>query len=239
MKSILCVLVFLLAASAAPVLAQSSDTRLHWNDCDGPLDLAFDCATNSGSPYVLQWSVQPPSGVNQCVGVEAILDIRLCGRSSVPAWWQFKNAGSCRLNALTVQPSTLDAGCIALWPSSVASIFTYETLLADVGAQHVRLKIAAAVPASDAMTLDPSADLDVFQIRIARSSSTGAGSCEGCSTPAMLYPTVLTLVQPTGVGDFQVLPSPGPGVATVFGGYCPPPDGARSTTWGRIKAQYR
>ena len=230
---------FTFAAFLLPRIASAQTTEIHWNECDGPTDIAFACEANTGAPYVLQWSVQPPAGIRQCIAVEATLDVRLCGRTSVPSWWEFKNPGSCRLNAASVVPSTLDGACTPMWPGSAVSLLGYQILNADVGAQWVRFRAVVAVPLADSIALDPATNYDMVQLRIARSASTGAGNCEGCQTPAMLFPTMVKLIQPTGVGDYYVPNQGWPSGVTIFNGYCPPPDPVRSSTWGRIKAQYR
>src|SRR2546429_236082 len=77
----------------------AAGVNVRWNACFGDGGLAnrsFACNTNNGSQQLVT-SFVLGAPVSQVGAVEVNLDVAVAG-ATLPAWWQFVNAGSCRLN---------------------------------------------------------------------------------------------------------------------------------------------
>ena len=63
------------------------------------MNRSFACDTNSGVQQLVG-SFAIPFDVAQVSGNEVVVDLGFAG-NSVPSWWQFKSAGSCRQTSLS------------------------------------------------------------------------------------------------------------------------------------------
>src|SRR5438876_2049103 len=103
MRSISAVLVFLVLAMFAPGAQAAAGLNLRWNACFGDAGVsnrASACATNVGNNQLVGSFV---TGVEfpQVDGIQIYIDLATSS-SSLPAWWQFKNTGSCRATSLSM-----------------------------------------------------------------------------------------------------------------------------------------
>ncbi|HXJ67447.1 MAG TPA: hypothetical protein VNM39_00960, partial [Verrucomicrobiae bacterium] len=119
-------------ATSLPAPAGASTVNLRWNDCwgdGGAANRSFACNTNSGSQLLVGSFISPfavPGVVRHDVLVEVALNA-----ASVPAWWMFRNAGTCRQYSLTVRatPPVTAVQCIH-WARTftLGAILTYVTI---------------------------------------------------------------------------------------------------------------
>src|SRR5437867_8786472 len=101
MKKIFVIASCWVALSASLASAQPG-IDLAWDNCGlaGVPTKSFDCASNSGFPFVMVASYIPPSGINQFLGIASQIDVTSTG-ATLPAWWQY-GIGFCRGSALAV-----------------------------------------------------------------------------------------------------------------------------------------
>ena len=246
---VLLALVLIAPAHAAP------GVNLTWSRClgegVGTQNRAFACDTNDGSE-VLVVSFVLPAPLAQVSGNEVSIDL-ISQDDPLPAWWDFKNAGTCRQLSLTFN-TTADANDVVCvdWAQGGSSggIGAYTTgtppsmgnidpALAD---RHRRCVIALAVP-PDALA-DLLADTEYFSCNIVidHRKTVGTGACAGCSGSVCLVLQMLNVTTPVLANNMF-----------LSGGTTTGSDWARwqgngadcalvpvkNKTWGEVKAMYR
>ncbi len=248
----------LILVAVATTLASSTfaaGINLGWNDCGAtaPEDLIVACNTNTGPPYELFGSFVPPAGIDQFVGLEARVSW-IAADSLLPNWWQYGST-SCRgTNALTTDFDFTGGPFTCADPFSGAGQGGFVTM-AGASPNAFGMRIFVALP--EPIALDPSTEYYGFRIRLARSKTTGAGSCTGCDRTVCGILENIQLVQQTAGNDpileqplqradaiwqsgfiaiSDPFGQPGPGGLTCFDDR---PTAARPHTWGAIKALYR
>src|SRR5262249_11671953 len=105
--------------SLAPRPAHAAGINLAWDDCSLGASSAdtrgFGSHTNAGS-QVLVISFDPPPEIPRMVGINAIVDMytEVC---TLPDWWRFKYAGTCRQNSMSVSALVVpgQTGCADPW----------------------------------------------------------------------------------------------------------------------------
>ena len=121
MRTPLTTLVLLLAVGIAPGRAQQG-AGLRWESCFA--DAAsrflkvFACDTNTGTDRLIGSFRINAETMQDVTGNEIVVDLftgtfPYPSEPSLPEWWMFRNAGSCRQNALSVamvQNPALDLG---------------------------------------------------------------------------------------------------------------------------------
>lgn len=217
--------------------------KLAWDDCGGPIDRTFTCDTNSGS-HAIFGSFVAPAGVTRMTANEIVVDMVTAG-ALMPQWWEFKNAGSCRQNALAITfdgTASASGACADYWAGQAAGgIGAYRT---DLAPNRRRIVAVCAVPPSFAGPVDADAEYFSFRLLITNAKTAGAGACGGCSEPVCLVLSQIKLTQPVGFGDFPLTNAAGGNFyvtwqgGSVHGG-CPAATPTRNTTWGTVKALYR
>src|SRR5262245_1949996 len=78
----------------AQVLAEG--INLSWDDCgfNGLANKVFACNNNVGAPFTMIGSFIPPAGINEYIGMEAVLTVQ-SSTSTLPDWWRH-GLGQCR-----------------------------------------------------------------------------------------------------------------------------------------------
>jgi len=239
--------------AASPALA-ARGVNLSWSRCAGEglgsQLKSFACDANAGAEQlVVSFVLDAP--IPQVSGNEIVIDL-ISQDDPMPAWWDFKDAGTCRQASLgmNVVQDPADVVC-ADWASgqSTGGIGAYNntsdintTFPEDIWPRHRRLKMALAVPLSG--VADLAADVEYFScnVTIDHTKSVGAGACSGCAGQVCL---LLQSVKVT-----TVLPG---NDRMVFGGATAGSDMAhwqgssadcrivpvRNRTWSQVKALYR
>lgn len=246
-------LFFHASSNAAPGLG------IAWNACAGDVGSAqnavFACDTNSGS-HTFYGSFQLTKAMPIVIGHEMMVDLASAS-PALPAWWGFKNAGTCRLSSLSMLTVSdlVDPACPD-WGQGLqmGGIGGYCTQTAPCGAAQqantVRLKMIVAVAPLDAQDLLGAQDYFAFGVRIDHQKTVGTGACGGCDTPVCIVFNSINVVARDNVENRFISNPMAPGanfiawqgggnpvVGTATG--CPAATAARSSTWGAIKTLYR
>src|SRR5690349_12666057 len=155
------VLLGLTLMAAAPAVA-APGVNLTWSRCHGEgvgsQNRAFACDTNDGSE-VLVTSFVLSADLADVSGNELNIDL-ISQDDPLPAWWDFKNSGSCRRLSLIFN-SIEDPGDVlcADWAAghSQGAIGAYSTEMGNIdpalATRHRRIKVALAVPADSLQNL--------------------------------------------------------------------------------------
>ncbi|MCC6650192.1 MAG: hypothetical protein IT348_03470 [Candidatus Eisenbacteria bacterium] len=115
--------VLLLSTVCVPV-ARAAGAKLAWSEClggGGASARTFACDTNSGSDVI--WaSFVPPPGIAQLTAVEVVVEVGVAPLEVIPDWWQFRNAGTCRQNSLSIgfDYVGVPSGCADYWSGQAA-----------------------------------------------------------------------------------------------------------------------
>jgi len=221
-----------------------SGVNLGWGQCladGGFANRTFACDTNTGSE-TLVGSFVTGSDLPAVDGVEIVLELQ-AATATLPAWWDFKNVGSCRVDALTLSPWTTGTNCPD-WstPQVAGGIGAYQ--VGTVLPNRARLLMVLAVPPSDARSLAGDTEYAAFGLAISHERTNGAGACAGCLVPVCLVLTRLGVHQSA---SSQMLQLQNPLVSDyvlwqggAIGGLgCPGAVPARRSTWGGVKSLYR
>jgi hypothetical protein len=243
----------LLLLLVAP-LAHAGNVSMRWNKCygegTGVANRSFTCDTNSGSE-LLVGSFIYSAPLADVVQVDAIVDLA-ASSASLPAWWQFTGGSVCRSTSLSADinfdPSNL---ACSDWADGLAPIAGMSYSAGVRSANTSRVLVSASIPVDAAPTLFAWNEYFAFNLAINHLSTSGAGSCAGCSTPMCIMLTSISLTRsststpivlsgPTNGTDANYVTWQGggaPAVGSVTG--CPAATPTRNTTWGAVKSMYR
>ena len=268
MRSILLALIALLLAAPAMAGTTPPGVNLRWDSCFGDggiLYRDFACDTNIGSERLVG-SFELASDLPVVGGLDIYIHLGSAA-PTLPAWWQFKTAGTCRQTALNIF-ATPPSGAVNCsdWGSGYASggIGAYQAN--SQGPNHARIQAAVAVP-SPGVPLYAGTEYFAFSLTIAHSKTVGTGSCAGCLEPVVIFLTAIVVEFPSGPylildhganwsGSQWVSWQHGyplnvaHGCEMTGGGFCIRPYTAfdvvpysttptRTNTWGAVKALYR
>ena len=240
--SLLCVALLALSATSA----FAGGLNLGWNNCvvdGGTSNKSFACASNTGS-NVMVASFIPTMTSSTVNGNEIVVDLQAAG-SSLPPWWQFKNAGTCRSTSLSVSPTVPASAinCIDEFSGqATAGIGAYN--IGFGGANRARLVIAEAVPASALSPVAPGNEYFSINIAVSNSKTVGTGACAGCTTPVCIVLNSIKLTAGGGTNDELIGNAAVSNSVTWQGGAidgngCPLAVATHNTTWGAVKSLYR
>ena len=252
--------IVILGTLAQGSTALADGINLSWNDCGtaGGQAAHFGCETNVGPPYELFVSFSPPSGLEEIIGIGATIDFYPSGRDAptLPNWWRI-GAEECRRSKALQASADFDAG-----PYTCDN--PYWGINASLGQSishdgyRTRLIITATWDESTPFVPDGQVEYYAFRIRLARTSSVGAGACAGCELPVCIFAREVQFFQPLRFNhDPQISNSRDRQIASwhnanlSFGDIrdpliypywsCSPglTVSTRPVTWGRIQSLYR
>ena len=245
MKKVILLCGALLAISAT--VASAGGVNLAWTKCLGEgapvLNKNFACTLNTGT-NVMVASFIPTITSTTVNGNEIVIDLQ-SSTSTLPLWWAFKNAGTCRSTSLSVTP-TADAAnlvCVDEFAAqATAGIGAYN--IGYGGPARARLVIAEAVPAAAVAAVDPTMEYFSINVAVSNTKSTGVGSCAGCSTPVCVVLNSIKLTAGGGTKDEVIGNAAVSNYVTwqggaIGGGGCPAATPTHNTTWGAVKSLYR
>lgn len=256
--TVLCLSTAAIALFSLPVAAQSTTMgmNLSWDDCGtfGVSNKTFTCDTNTGSRSIFG-SFIPPGNVTKVTGEEMVLDF-ICNDVSLPSWWQFKFAGSCRQTAFSVSDTwpNLCSGntvpcCADYWFLNGASMNVVQEDTARWGGRTVpraRIKLLGAIAISAAAPVDSTLEYYSFNFTITNVKTVGSPSCAGCDIPVCVVLNSIRLTQPVGtlpVANIDIW-----NAKTLHSNWVTWQGGGgadcaavpvKSQTWGQIKTLYR
>ena len=205
-------LLFVLVASPA---IGAPGVNLRWTNCfgdGGTLNRNFACNVNTGN-QTLVVSFEPGADIAQVTGITAVVDIT-SSSTVLPAWWQFKNAGTCRLSSLSVNGTAPFTGVNCYdWSNGQAVAGLASYVVGARGTNTARATLSTQVPASALQDLFAGQEYFAFNFKIDNLKTMGTPTCSGCSTPVCIYirsitiytqTTQITLTGPTNGTDSDV-----------------------------------
>lgn len=260
--SILGPLAALSLASFSPVTAHAAQgVGLAWNHCFGEAgavqNAVFACDTNAGL-HSLHGTFRLAAPMSIVVGVEIVVDLA-APTATLPAWWEYRNDGTCRQASMSFQstPEPADLGCVD-WGQGldIGGIGGYCTLanampigcgLPGQPANRARIKMITAVVPSDAQDLLADQDYFAFALRFDHAKTVGSGACGGCDVPVCIVFNSVNVVGRDNYEQRMITSAFAPGgnaVAWQGGGAgglpgCLAATAARKSTWGGLKSLYR
>ena len=183
-------------------------------------------------------SFAAPSGL--ClIGCLGVLDLQTSG-AALPAWWQFKNVGSCRQTALSASSNFVPGpfSCLDLWQGeAVSGVYAYEVGLGDPN--RARITASVSVPI-ECKPLPGGVETLAFRLIIRNDRSIGSGSCPGCDEGVCIVFNSLHLDQYNPPAFALTTPLARNFVTWQAGiPNCPGATTVLNRTWGALKSLYR
>jgi hypothetical protein len=215
------------------------------------MNKSFACNTNTGSERAIL-SLQLDTAMPQVSGLEFRLSLKAAA-PTLPAWWQFKNLGTCRQTSLLFLASPLvTPGACVDWAGGGAS--------AGLAAYNIA---ASAVPQTNVQDLLPGTEYIVGGLQMNNLKTVGSGSCAGCDVPVCILFTSLKVAHQNAADD-RLFTEGANGVGSQFihwqngqllnlVNHCTDtfncntqfdcvlsnPTSTRQNTWGAVKSLYR
>jgi len=253
MKKVTLLFGLLLAFTASVALA-APGVNLRWTSCagdGGTLNKTFACNSNAGT-NILVASFELGEDILQSSGQELVIDLA-SATTPLPAWWSFKNVGTCRLGALGINTtvSATAANCVD-WASNGAAtggLGAYN--IGERGPNTARIKIAIAVAAAGLVDLLTATEYFSCNVTVNNSKTVGTGACAGCNDGVCIVFNSIkcttqeairdrTISGPANGTDSDYITWQGGGVPVVGGVTgCPAATPTRNATWGKVKSLYR
>ena len=257
MKLALVLAGLLLLASAAE--SQAAGVGLRWDACygegTGTFIKQFACDTNAGSERLVG-SFVSAAGLSNVIALEVAVDVSTGpppfaeggprpAPPPLPAWWTFRNSGSCRQSALSVDfsPDPANQICTA-WEMGqlLGTIANYRLDFPGPGTARVLMGVALGLGAHGSVS--PDTEYAAFTLIVAHANTVGTTACSGCTTPLTITVRALQMVTPIVFGEPSrdvTLSGPFNGTDSDFAFWQGVPRivPTRSSTWGAVKALYR
>jgi hypothetical protein len=203
---------------------------------------------------VLACSFEVGQDILQSSGQELVISLATAG-AVVPAWWQFKNVGTCRQGALglntVVDINALNCVDWAQNGPATGGIGAYDIGSGFGFANTATLKIAIAVPAAALADLFAGQEYFSCNVTFTNAKTVGTGACTGCTVPVCLVFNSSKITTQVAANDRR-LSGPmngidsdfctwqgGAGVVTRLGAGCPAATPTKRANWGAVKSLYR
>ncbi len=226
--------------------ASAEGVNLSWNDCGiaGQQNQTFACNTNSGAPFVLVASYDPPANVTKLGGLSAQIDITT-DQANLPDWWKH-GTGQCRgTTGLSVSFDFTSGpfSCADYFGGQAAGGTAYDVGFGSPA--RARFRIQAAIAAGTEQPVDPGTEYYAFKANLLRAKTSGTGNCVGCSNSACIVLNEIQLFQPLELANDPIITNPrdrqfatwqNPATGPVG---CPLSTPTKSKTWGQVKSLYR
>jgi hypothetical protein len=243
----------ILLALSATVASAGPGVNLRWNSCigdAGAINKTFACSSNTGTNTVVV-SFELGADILQSSGQEIVIDLASTA-ATLPAWWQLKNAGTCRQNSLVLNPLALasSTNCVD-WSSGQASGGIGAYNIGERGPNTARIKIAIAVPASALADLFGATEYYSCSLNINNLKTVGTGSCAGCTDGVCIVFNSIKCTTQVPANDRTITGAANgtdsnyvtwqgggvPVVGAVSG--CPAATPTKNATWSQVKSMYR
>ncbi len=194
--SIVASLLLLVLGATEP---RAAGINLSWDDCGsgGVLLKEFACAENEGDPFTLVASFVPPAGVTNMEQLVAEIWIDETA-TEYPDWWKFGSI--CRSAADLAASLDYLSTPVSCETSPASYAVVSQTYFYQPGGRfsdaHSELGVVVSyTEATHGVSVSPDVEYFAFKVHLARSKSTGAGSCIGCPSPMSIELQKVTLVQ--------------------------------------------
>jgi len=256
---------------AVPAIAAVSPpgVNIRWDNCfddGGATNKTFACDMNAGKEtLVLSFVLDAP--MTNVSGMEFILEIASAS-SPFPAWWSFKNYGTCRLGSLemALAPPVTMTNCLEWAPEAgQTGHFGYTIGYSNGTPAPDRAMIygVSDAPSPNTASLNAGDEYFVMSLVIDHSKTVGPSPCAGCSDPVCIVFQSLNIVTPvSGIhsklingahgSDSQIATWQSGSATNVVTGCSPigqcittfdctlaTPVQTRGSTWGAVKSLYR
>jgi hypothetical protein len=242
-RLILAALLVLLARPVPGAAAPQGTIDLAWNECavtSATANRVFACNSDAGLSYLAgMFTLSAP--ITDFEGAEGILMVTVAG-PTLPSWWQF-GSGACRAGAIQRHNPSQLPGCVKAtnpfgsedgWALQQAAPNPYQTVLrfswgsTDLASLSTGVRYAGFVGS-------------ISHIYTVGASPSTGGACAGCSQPACIELTAMTIY---GDGGGQLTQAGARKFVTWQGGAdghgaCPGAVPVNAPTWGGIKSLYR
>ena len=233
--------------------AFAAGVNLSWNNCfgegTGASNKTFACASNVGT-NILVSSFIPASDMTLVSGNELVIDL-ISQDSTLPAWWDMKNTGTCRPTSLGINfvANSNDLVCVD-WTAGQAAggVGSYDATLGSVNpsfaAQHRRIKLVLAVPLASLASLFANTEYWSCNMTVNNAKTVGTGACVGCAAPVciVLNSLKITTNTPQGANDVTLSgPTTGSSDQVTWqslGANCAAVP-VKNATWSQVKSLYR
>lgn len=199
---LLCAALCLLAATPSLAGTSAPGVNLRWDQCygdGGVWNKNFACDTNSGTDHMVA-SFELADDYPQVSGFTGNFDLA-AETATLPAWWDFKNAGTCRQISLSM-------GFTAPGISAACPDWSNGQAAGGMGAYNVgngpnkrRITFAIAVPQTALADLHGGQEYFLARLSINHSKTTGTGACAGCLTPVCIAFSGVIITTPTGTSQ--------------------------------------
>jgi hypothetical protein len=248
----------LLLAMSASMAAAATGVGLRWTTCIGDAGTPnknFACTSNTGTNTLVGTFELGAAGLLATSGNEIIVDIAAAG-ATLPAWWGFKVAGTCRTASLSMGTTNAAGVNCADWGQGQAAGGIGAYNIGQRGPNTARVVAAVAVAPDFLQDLLGGQEYFSFTININNAKTVGTGACAGCSTPVCIVFNSVNLTTPilannikisgpsngtdadfaTWQGGAGVIVAPYPGGNGGTG--CPQATPTQNKTWGAVKSMY-
>jgi len=240
MKKLLLLSAMLLATATA---ASAAGVNLRWTACAGDggvQNRAFACNSNLGS-NVMVGSYVLDNDILHVNGNELVVDLATAS-ASLPDWWRFTAAGTCRQAALSIAAHDGSACPDMFGLQASMNIAAYQMGLH--GANSGRILCVNAVQTSLIVDLFAAQEYGIAKWTIQNAKTVGTGACAGCLTPTCITFNSANITTEAGLSDTKLTSeaSPGSNYITWQGGAgtnCPAAVPTKNATWGSVKSLYR
>lgn len=242
-----------IALMASPAAAHAAGVNLSWTNCypDGAIsNRSFACDTNAGTNVAIGSYVTPASELADVIALDIVLAVATEG-STLPAWWQMRNADTCRKTAMSVSavfPESMSQ-CVDYWQNQASAGSYYKP--GTYGAATAQLLLGVFV--SNLTRLGPQAgntEYASFALSISNIKTVGGDACAGCDAAACIVLNGITVNTyrgqvlklsggAAGPGSDAITWQGGGGITSNLGAGCPAATPTRNRTWGQIKSLYR
>jgi hypothetical protein len=174
---------------AYAVAPNAPGVNLRWDQCyadGGAWNKSFACDTNTGTDRMIGSFELASEMASPATGLEVYMNIASVG--TLPAWWHFRNAGTCRqtsLSAVAVPPVAV-VNCPD-WSGGqgAGGIGAYQ--IGHRGPETAYLQGAFAVPLAAQASLQAGQEYFAFAIGINHAKTVGTGACAGCQAPVVVF----------------------------------------------------
>ena len=246
--TLLCGLLLALTAT----VASAAGVGIRWTECIGDgglLNRNFACNVNTGSNVLVGTFQLGAAGLLHTSGEEIVIDLGSAS-ATLPAWWQFKNAGTCRAGSLAIGNAPPASAAICLdWAGGLSGgigVGAYN--IGARGANTARIVAAGAVPPDALQDLGGGQEYFAFTITINNLKT--VNSCAGCQTAVCIVFNSLNMTTPVLANNVLLSgPSNGTdadfctwqgGAGVVVGGTpgCGAATPTKNATWGAVKSLY-
>ena len=240
MKRALLISAMLLATATA---ASAGGLNLRWTACAGDAGVqnrAFACNTNLGS-NVMVGSFILDNNILQVNGNELVVDLTTAS-ATLPDWWKFTAAGTCRQSSLSIAAHDGTACPDMFTLQASMNIAAYQMGLH--GTNSARILCVNAVQTSLIVDLFAAQEYGIAKWTVQNAKTVGTGACAGCTTPACITFNSANITTEAGLSDTKLTTeaSAGSNYITWQGGTgtnCPAATPTRNATWGSVKSLYR